>query len=317
MKYLFLPLSLFALAAFAQAPAAAPKAPALSLATNVPPETVVAKVGDKPMTAAEIRKLMSTLPSDLQQAFLQNPKNAMQSLFLLDYLTKEAEKSNLANTSPYKEQLAMQRMQVLAQAEVSRRSEQVVVTDAELQKRYDADKSKFDSAKIRAIYIGFTDPKNPPKAEKGEAPAKTLTEAEAKAKADSIVKQARTGGDFAELAKNNSDDKGTAVKGGDYGTMRRGDKIPEDIKTAIFALKAGEVSEPLHQPNGFFIVKADERGVQPFKDVQPQLASELKQERFNEWMKALQKQFEVTIENDAFFGAKPPAAVTPATPLAK
>jgi peptidyl-prolyl cis-trans isomerase C len=273
MKYLFLPLSLFALAAFAQAPAAAPKAPALSLATNVPPETVVAKVGDKPMTAAEIRKLMSTLPSDLQQAFLQNPKNAMQSLFLLDYLTKEAEKSNLANTSPYKEQLAMQRMQVLAQAEVSRRSEQVVVTDAELQKRYDADKSKFDSAKIRAIYIGFTDPKNPPKAEKGEAPAKTLTEAEAKAKADSIVKQARTGGDFAELAKNNSDDKGTAVKGGDYGTMRRGDKIPEDIKTAIFALKAGEVSEPLHQPNG--------------------------------------------IENDAFFGAKPPAAVTPATPLAK
>lgn len=307
MKYL-LPLSLFALGAFAETPA--PKAPVPAPLPNLAPDTVVAKVAGKPLTVADVKKILATLPADLQEAFLQNPKNAMQSLFLLDFLKKEADNNQLAAKSPYKEQLEMQRTQLLAQAEVARRQEQMTVSDADLQKRYEADKANFDQASVRGIYIAFEDPKNPqPKAEKGDAAAKTLTEAEAKAKAETIVKQARAGADFAELAKKHSDDKGTAEKGGDYGKMRKTDRIPDDIKNAIFSSKSGGVSEPLRQPNGFFIIKVDDRRTPAFKEVQPQLAAELKQERFKQWMETVQKQFEVTIENQDFFPK--PAAPAP------
>jgi hypothetical protein len=59
-----------------------------------------------------------------------------------------------------------------------------------------------------------------------------------------LVKQLRDGADFAELAKKNSEDKNSAASGGDFGVLRRGDRIPEEIKTAVFALKPGEVSDP-------------------------------------------------------------------------
>ena len=304
MKYA-LPLSLLVLTAFGQAPPAPQPAP-------VAPETVVAKVGGKPVTVAEVKAMIARLPSELQQAFSQNPKGAMQSLYLMEHLNKEAAKTNLAAQSPYKEQLEMQRMQILAQAVLTEQSQKTVVADADVEKRFEADKSKYETAKIRAIYVGFADPKAPaPKPAEGEKPKPALTEAEAKAKAEGLVKQLKSGADFAALAKSESDEKGSAAKGGDMGTIRRGDQIPEDIKKAIFAMKAGEVTDPMKQGAGFFIIRVDETGVQKLSEVREQLLAAMKQERFQEWMTGVQKQFEVTIENEAFFG-KPPAAPVPA-----
>jgi parvulin-like peptidyl-prolyl isomerase len=263
---------------------------------------VVAKVGNKPITAADIHKILLGLPPEVQNAFSQNPKNALQSLFMIDYLRSEAEKNNLADKSPYKEQLEFQRSQMLAQAAAVSHQNEISVTEADEQKRYDEKKSQFDVAKIRAIHLTFTDPKAP--AAQNAAPSSKTTEAEAKAKADGLVKQLRGGADFAEIAKAQSDDKNSAEKGGEFGNIRRGDNIPQDIKTTIFALKPGDISDPVRQPNGFYILKVDERSTQAFKDVQPQLAQEIKQERYQQWMQGLQKQFEVSIENQAFFGQK-------------
>jgi parvulin-like peptidyl-prolyl isomerase len=307
MKCLYLSLALSALA-LGQAPA--PVAPATPQATpaqssaqpQLAPDAVVAKVGNKPITVADIRKIMLALPPEVQNAFSQNPKNALQSLFMIDYLRTEAEKNNLADKSPYKEQLEFQRSQMLAQAAATSHQNEISVTEADEQKRYEEKKTQFDVAKIRAIHLTFTDPKAP--AAQNTAPGPKITEAEAKAKADDLVKQLRGGADFAQIAKANSDDKNSAEKGGEYGSIRRGDNIPADIKTTIFALKPGDVSDPVRQPNGFYILKVDERATQAFKDVQPQLAQEIKQERYQQWMQGLQKQFEVSIENQEFFGQK-------------
>lgn len=318
MKFL-LPLSLFTLVAFAQAPkdaapAANPGLPAGNAApvakppVDLPADTVVAKSGGKPLTAGQVKKMMAALPQELQDAFQQNPKGAMESLFLLEFLQAQADSQNLSTVSPFKEQLAMQRTQILAQAAVARYTEGIKVSDAETKERYEKDKAKYETAKIRGIYVAFADPKAPADKPAEGAPAKTLTEAEAKAKAEGIVKEARGGAEFADLARKHSDDQTTAAKGGDYGTMRRGDKIPDDIKNAMFALKAGGVSEPLHQPQGFFIIKVEERGMQPFEAVQAQLGTEMKQEKFTAWMEGLRKQFEVSIERQEFFGTPAPKA---------
>jgi len=317
MKYT-LPLCLLALGAFAQTPAPqqAPKpavpspAPAPApTALSMDPETVVAKMGAKSITIADVRAMLAKLPTDLQQAFQQNPKGAIQSLFLMEHLSKEASRANLATLSPYKEQIEMQRMQVLSQAVLTEQSQNTAVSEADLEKRFEADKSKYETAKIRAIYVGFADPKAPaPKPAEGEKPKPTLTEAEAKTKAEGIAKQARTGADFAAMAKADSDDKASGAKGGEFGTIRRGDPIPEEVKTAIFGLKAGGVSDPIKQGQGFFVIKVDELGMQKLAEVHDQLLAAMKQERFQEWMAGVQKQFEVTIVNEAYFG-KP--AVTP------
>ena len=314
MKCLYVCLSFSAALALAQGvapqtPAAAQPSPATP--TQLGPDAVVAKVGGKPVTVADIRKMMLALPPEVQQAFGQNPKNALQSLFLIDYLRAEAEKNNLAEKSPFKEQLEFQRSQMLAQAAASSHQSAITVTEAEEQKRYEEKKSQFDVAKIRAIHLSFADPK----AGAAQPPApgeKRMSEAEAKSKAEDLVKQIRSGADFAELARTNSDEKNSASKGGEFGAIRRGDAIPEDIKTAIFALKPGEVSDPIRQANGFYILKVDERTTQSFKEVQPQIAQEIKQERYQQWMQGLQKQFEVTIENPAFFGQQRTGGAAPA-----
>ena len=74
---------------------------------------------------------------------------------------------------------------------------------------------------------------------------KTLTEAEAKAKIDDLKKQIEAGADFGKLAKENSDDKDSAAKDGDFGLIKKNSPYPEAIKKTVFELKPGQVSEPL------------------------------------------------------------------------
>ena len=115
------------------------------------------------------------------------------------------------------------------------------------------------------------------------------------------MKQIRAGGDFAALAKANSDDKDSADQGGKYATMRKADKFAEEIKKAVFSLKQGEVSDPIRQNGYFFILKVTEKNVQPFKDVREQIFNQLKQERFGVWMQELNKRYQVKIEKPEFF----------------
>ncbi len=75
------------------------------------------------------------------------------------------------------------------------------------------------------------------------------------AKADELVAQARGGADFATLANENSDLK--TENGGDMG-WRQEREVELDHRKPMFALKAGEVSDPIEGPNGFYIYKADE-----------------------------------------------------------
>jgi parvulin-like peptidyl-prolyl isomerase len=275
------PIFLFALGALAQTPA---------------PDAVVAKIGTKPVTAADANRIMARLPADLKKAFLQNPKNALQSIALIDFLSTEAEKSKAGDTSPFKEQLEWQRRQILAQAEAARRQAQFAVNDEEMRKRYEGGKSNFDTAKIRIIQVSFTDEKAP----------KPVTEAEAKATADAVVKEARAGADFGDLVQKYSDDK--KAKEGGFVLVRRTDTFPEDIKKAIFSTPAGGIAEPVKQGLGFYVIKVDEVTTQKFEDVRDQIASTIRQERFQQWMQGVQKQFEVTIESPGFFNPPTPAA---------
>jgi peptidyl-prolyl cis-trans isomerase C len=315
MKYVTLSVCLCALAAYGQnVTPATPQAatPATAKKAAVAPDTVVLKVGEKPMTAAQFEELIAAFPPDIKQSAQKNPKQVIQSYYLMQSLTRQAEAEKLDQTSPVKEALALQRMQTLATAIVNRQKETITVSEEDEQKRYETDKnSKYNQARIRAIFITFGDPKainasvdmSDPNSPKPSMMKGVRLEAEAKTIAEDLAKQAHSGADFAELAKAKSDDKQTGAKGGEFPVLHESDRLPPDLKKALFSMKPGEISDPIRQANGYYVLKLEERGIQPFSEVKQTVANELKQERFQQWMTDLQKPFDVTVENPAFFGA--------------
>jgi peptidyl-prolyl cis-trans isomerase D len=92
-------------------------------------------------------------------------------------------------------------------------------------------------------------------ADAGEDEAK-----EAEEKAGALLQQIRAGGDIASLAKENSDDPGSAGNGGDLGWVERGVMVPP-FEEAGFALDKGEVSDLVRTDFGFHIIQVtDIRG---------------------------------------------------------
>jgi peptidyl-prolyl cis-trans isomerase SurA len=82
----------------------------------------------------------------------------------------------------------------------------------------------------------------------------------ARAKAESLLKEIREGGDFEKIARRESDDSASAVQGGDLGWNRRGDMVPA-FDAMMFFLSPGEISPLVETQFGYHIIRVDR--VQP------------------------------------------------------
>jgi len=279
------------------APQAAPQA-----APPITPETVVGEVDGKKYTAGEFDKMIASLPQQYQQSARLQPERFLVQLFLYQHLAEEAEKANLDKQAPWKDDLAFQRMVLLSQAEMNEYKNQIQVSPEDQEKVYKENPDRFKQVKVKVIHLTFSATPDKP----GPDGKKVLSEAEAKAKADELRKQILAGEDFGKLAKENSDDKTSAAKDGDFGTISKNSPYPQPVKDAVFALKQGEVSEPVKQANGFYLIRAESVIIQPLNDVRPQIIDETRQARFTEWMKGLQTRFTVKVENPAYFTPRRP-----------
>ncbi len=310
MKILAIPfLFLISVVLYGQAPPpvnVAPGTPTVSAPAPTPPQvspdTVVAEVNGKKYTAAELDKLIDMLPAQYQQVARSRPQMLSQ-VFLMQHLAEDAEKSGLDKKDPFKEQLEMSRIQVLSTAELSDVNNTMKISEEDQQKYYKDNPDKFKEVKVRVIYVAFN-----PTPGKAAADGKKLpTEAEAQAKIEDLAKQIKNGADFGKLARENSDDKTSAAKDGDFGVIKLDSSYPPPIKTAVFALKQGELSAPIKQPNGFYLIRAEEINQRSFTESQMQIIQAVKQEKFQEWLKGMQAQYSVKIENPAYFTPRVPA----------
>ena len=304
MKYLFI-LALACIALVAQ-----------TLPTGaVPDAAVVANVNGKDVTAGEIRQSMAYMPNEFIQLFQQNPKYAVQQLYMLQYLADEGEKAKLGEQSPLKEQLAFLRANSMASAMISHEHNYYKVPDQEMREFYEKNQARYQQAKIKVIYIAFK-PTAPvvgqvPSGKSLEDVARALSEggssqtqrseADARKLAEDLVKQIRGGADFAKLVTQYSEDPTSKAAGGDFGAVNTNSSYSADVKKAVLALKVGEITDPLRQSNAFYIIRVEEKTTQPMGDVVNSISEEIRGAHLNQWLADVSKRFEPTVKSVEFF----------------
>ena len=116
------------------------------------------------------------------------------------------------------------------------------------------------------------------KVDQGASPQ---ADAAAKAKAEDILKQIKAGGNFAELAKANSDDPGSKDQGGELGFLKRGATVPE-FDQAAFTLPVGQTSDLVKTKFGYHILQVEEKQTahtRPLDEVKPTIVALLTRQK--------------------------------------
>src|SRR5215210_441682 len=120
-----------------------------------------------------------------------------------------------------------------------------------------------------------------------------------KEKAEDIKQQLENGGDFAKLAKENSQDPGSAENGGDLGCLGKGETVPE-FEQAAFGAEQDEIVGPVKTEFGYHILQVTDvkpeqtRSLQEVEShIRAQPATEKQSEAFNKWIEEQKKERDV------------------------
>jgi peptidyl-prolyl cis-trans isomerase SurA len=160
-----------------------------------------------------------------------------------------------------------------------------IVSPAKVEEYYAANQAKFlqeEQIHLRLIQLNRAE----------------LSDEQLLAKAGEILAKFKGGAKFADLAKDYTQDARKA-KGGDWGWQKRGD-LKAEFSEPLFTLQAGQVSTPIVQKEGVYLLFAEERkaaGVPPIGEVREQIESVLSQQMTREaqekWIDRLRRNADV------------------------
>ncbi len=260
------------------------------------PTRVVAVIDGKSITAKEADNYLKAIPPDQLKRYETNLPAVVQQIYMSQQLAQQAAKMGLDQQSPWKEQLQLTRENILTQAYLSKKSSSAAPA-SDPQQYYTAHPMEFDRVKLSGIFVSFNPPGTP-----ANGSASNRTEQDARTKADDILKKLKAGGEFATLARTESDNQQAASRGGDLGTYSMGDaKLPTQIKSAIEGLQAGQTSSPIRIPNAFLIVKLDSRNKLTLDQAKPEIEQKLKSEESQALVKQEVDKYKIQVKDPAFF----------------
>jgi peptidyl-prolyl cis-trans isomerase D len=157
-------------------------------------------------------------------------------------------KANYNNSVPEKRQIKY------AVVDSSKLAAAANVSPGDLQSYYDQHRDEYrvpEQVKVSHILI-----KTPLPAAGGKEDEKAV--AEARKKAEDVLKEVKAGGDFAKLAEKYSEDPGSAKSGGSLGWVGRGRTVPE-FEKAAFSLGKGQTSDLVKSSYGFHILRVEDK----------------------------------------------------------
>jgi peptidyl-prolyl cis-trans isomerase D len=201
----------------------------------------------------------------------------------------------------------------------SKYSAEAQVSDAEVKAYFDAHRNDYQAPEKKSLAVLVIDPANIQNqiqptdtqlstlyrmsAEKFRVPERVKVrhillksdasnDAQVKAKIEDLEKQLKSGADFADLAKKNSEDNqpagGSAAKGGDLGWITRGQTVKE-FEAAAFSLPVGQTSQPIKTTYGYHILQVMEKQPAhtiPFEEAKPDLITQYRNQKINDLLQA-------------------------------
>ncbi|BAU23457.1 hypothetical protein THC_1078 [Caldimicrobium thiodismutans] len=257
-------------------------------------EKLIAEVGPYKLFDTELQKIMEDDPQikqilqakpELKTQVLQSLIERWMNISLFALAGKEAK---LTDDPEVKKKLMESEKMILAEEYLQKNISKINISEEEIKDYYEKNKAQYkepEGVKLRHILIYV--PKN----------ADKKTEEKALNRAKQIRAQLLKGAKFEELAKIHSDDTASRDKGGDLGILREGETIPE-FEKSVFKLKPGEISEPIHSPYGYHIVKVEKKipsqelPLEKVKDrVREDLMKEKEREAFQKLLQELVKKY--------------------------
>ena len=238
-------------------------------------------------------------------------------------LAERARKDRIDQQDLTRIQVLIDRSQALAGAYMTelQKNADKLVSDADVEQYFSEHPSEFDEVRVRHILISTQPPQPDEPGADGDndkkETAKPLTKEEAKKKAEALLERLRKGEDFAKLAKENSDDKGSKDKGGEYDFFGKGAMVPE-FEEAAFRLNPGELSEPVETQFGYHIIKTEERrSAASASDpkIRQQITDKLKQEKLEARIEEIAAASTVEVAEDFDTTPKPASPEEGAPPV--
>jgi parvulin-like peptidyl-prolyl isomerase len=265
----------------------------------VPPDRVVVAAGDLKITAAQFDQIIDALPEQYRAAARgSGRKQFADNVVRIAVLAQEGKRRKLDESSAYRTQSMFEDANLLANMTYEAIGKNAKVDEADVRKYFEAHKTEFEQVRARHILIRVQG--SPAAVRPGQ---KDLTEAEALAKAQDLRKRIQAGEDFAQLARQESDDAGSGANGGDLGSFRHGQMVPS-FEQAAFALQPGELSEPVKSPFGYHVIKVEAKESKSFEEVRPELERRMRPEQAQKTLEELQKKSQVVLDPDFFATAK-------------
>ncbi|MEZ5473808.1 MAG: peptidyl-prolyl cis-trans isomerase [Steroidobacteraceae bacterium] len=234
------------------------------------------------MTPAELERILALQNQEREVRFLVLPTDKFVGDAAIDDATIKAYYEQHRERFLKPESASID----YAELRLEQLAAQVEPTEADLKALYESDKTRFvlpERRRARHILFNAPDDKS--------APA-------ALAKAQQVLALARAGKDFSALAKEYSDDAGSAAQGGDLGWSDRSAFVGP-FADALFAMKENEVRGPVRTQFGYHIIRLD--GIQPgktksFEEARPELEARYRNERaaelFGDRQEELQRKLE-------------------------
>jgi len=143
----------------------------------------------------------------------------------------------------------------------------IAVNPADLKTYYEQNSQRFEGER-RASHILIASPKTAPAADREKA----------KAKAQELLAQVKKSPDsFADVARKNSQDPGSAAKGGDLDFFARGSMV-KPFEDAVFSMKKGDISDVVETEFGYHIIKLTDTKQRSFEELRPELEAAMKKQ---------------------------------------
>ncbi|MGO8786345.1 MAG: peptidylprolyl isomerase [Terriglobia bacterium] len=261
---------------------------------------MVLKVGDQQFTKADIDFLIGNLaPQAQRQLEAQGRKPLGDQFALVIMLSQQAHLHHLDQNPAFVRKLTMQKEQLEAQAAYEEINQQAKVSPEEVNQYYTAHAADYDEIMVRQFVVRKKSAE--PKVEPTHPTATTgsgLSPEEAKTRAEAIRKEVIAGTDIKKVSEDFKA-PGDVIIEAEPRKIRRGGMRPEMEKVA-FALKDGEVSEPVDVPQALVFFQVTSHSHAELKDITPEIEKSLQKEKVDSALAQVKKNSALWMDDQYF-----------------